>query len=74
MQEASLSDLLFGIEDLIAYISSIMPLDPGDLIVTGTPGGVGLSRSPHIWMKPGDRIEVEVSGVGTLRNDIVDDL
>ena len=73
MQHASLSDLLFKTEDLIAYLSAIMPLQPGDVIATGTTGGVGAKRTPPVWMRPGDTIEVEITGLGVLTNTIVDE-
>jgi len=56
---------------LIAYCSTLLPLEPGDVIVSGTPGGVGARRDPPLWMRPGDVVEVEISGVGCLRNPIV---
>ena len=68
MQHATTDMLLFDIPSQIAYISTFTTLRPGDVIVTGTPGGVGARHEPPIWMKPGDRIEVEVSKVGTLAN------
>ncbi|HQU04319.1 MAG TPA: fumarylacetoacetate hydrolase family protein, partial [Acidocella sp.] len=55
----------------IEYISSFTRLMPGDVIVTGTPGGVGARRQPPLWMKPGDVVEVEIDNVGLLRNQIV---
>jgi 2-keto-4-pentenoate hydratase/2-oxohepta-3-ene-1,7-dioic acid hydratase in catechol pathway len=70
MQSATLDDLVFGIPALIAYCSSFTVLEPGDVIITGTTGGVGAYRKPPVWMKPGDVVEVEVSGVGTLRNPV----
>ena len=70
MQKATLDDLLFGVEALIAYMSKIWTLQPGDVVATGTTGGVGLYRKPPVWMKPGDRIEVEISGIGILSNAI----
>lgn len=73
MQEARLDDLLFGVPELIAYISTIMPLEPGDMVATGTTGGVGLFRQPPLFMKAGDRIEVTIDKLGTLTNDIVDE-
>jgi 2-keto-4-pentenoate hydratase/2-oxohepta-3-ene-1,7-dioic acid hydratase in catechol pathway len=71
MQSAEISDLCFDIPYLIEYLSSIGPLYPGDVIVTGTPGGVGFARDPYLWMKPGDTVEVEISSIGTLRNTII---
>ncbi|OSP54878.1 fumarylacetoacetate hydrolase family protein [Pseudoruegeria sp. SK021] len=66
MQSATLDHMLFPIPVIIAYISAFTPLSPGDVIATGTPGGVGAKRSPPVWMKAGDRIEVRISGVGAL--------
>ena len=60
-----------AVPGLIAYVSTICPLDPGDVIVTGTPGGVGAKRTPPLWMRPGDTVEVEISGIGALRNTII---
>lgn len=68
MQHATTDMLLFDIPSQIAYISTFTTLRPGDVIVTGTPGGVGARHEPPIWMKPGDRVEVEVSKLGTLVN------
>jgi 2-keto-4-pentenoate hydratase/2-oxohepta-3-ene-1,7-dioic acid hydratase in catechol pathway len=71
MQDAHLGDMIFGIPQLIEYISTFTPLSPGDVILTGTPGGVGLRRDPPVFMKPGDRIEVEIEKIGLLSNPIV---
>jgi 2-keto-4-pentenoate hydratase/2-oxohepta-3-ene-1,7-dioic acid hydratase in catechol pathway len=73
MQQAFLDELVFGVADLIAYLSDITPLIPGDIIATGTPGGVGAFREPPVWMQPGDLVEVEISGLGILSNRIVDE-
>lgn len=73
MQDTSVDDLLFGVESLVAYLSDIWPLQVGDVIATGTTGGVGAFRKPPVWMKPGDVVEVEISGLGTLTNPIVDE-
>jgi len=73
MQRAETSDLLFSVADLIAFISKITPLHPGDVIATGTTGGIGAARKPPVWMKPGDRVEVEISNIGTLANRIADE-
>lgn len=73
LQDAPVSDLCFNIPQLIEYCSSWTPLEPGDVIVTGTPGGVGRVRKPPIWMKPGDVAEIDIKGVGVLRNTIVDE-
>lgn len=73
MQRATTEQMIFKIPRLINYISTFTALLPGDVIVSGTPGGVGYKRTPPAWMKPGDRVEIEVSHVGTLVNGIVDD-
>lgn len=70
MQDASLDDLIFPIPSLIAYCSSFTPLRPGDVILTGTPGGVGDRRDPQIFMKPGDVFEVSIPRVGQLINPV----
>jgi 2-keto-4-pentenoate hydratase/2-oxohepta-3-ene-1,7-dioic acid hydratase in catechol pathway len=72
MQQASLSDLIFTLPVIIEYISGFTPLSTGDVIATGTPGGVGDRREPPVYMKAGDVIEVEITGLGTLRNRVVD--
>lgn len=73
VQHSGIDDLLFKVPDLIAYISTFTELLPGDVIATGTPGGVGAFREPPLWMKAGDVVEVEVSGIGTLRNRVIDE-
>lgn len=70
MQKATTDMMIHSIERQIAYTSTVAPLQPGDVIVTGTPGGVGARRDPQVWMKPGDVIEIEVDRVGVLRNRI----
>jgi 2-keto-4-pentenoate hydratase/2-oxohepta-3-ene-1,7-dioic acid hydratase in catechol pathway len=72
MQHATTAQMIFKIPKLIEYISSFTTLLPGDVIVTGTPGGVGARRTPPVWMKPGDRVEVEIDKVGVLANSIAD--
>lgn len=71
MQDATLADLIFPVERLIAYISTYTPLAAGDVILTGTPGGVGDRREPPLYMKVGDVIEVEISRLGRLVNTVV---
>ena len=73
MQRAGTDDLLFGVPALIEYMSAIAPLQPGDVISTGTTGGVGFARKPPVWMKAGDTIEIEISGIGSLVNPIIDE-
>lgn len=71
VQQATTDDLIFSIEALIEYCSTFTVLNPGDVIITGTTGGVGAFREPPLWMKPGDVVEVEISHIGTLVNRIV---
>ncbi|GAA4408957.1 5-carboxymethyl-2-hydroxymuconate isomerase [Advenella faeciporci] len=71
MQRTTTDMLTFSIPTLISFISTFTSLEPGDVIVTGTPGGVGLRRNPQVWMKEGDVVEVEVEGVGILKNTII---
>jgi 2-keto-4-pentenoate hydratase/2-oxohepta-3-ene-1,7-dioic acid hydratase in catechol pathway len=71
MQDSSTSQLIFGVEELIAYLSQIVTLEPGDLIFTGTPPGVGMARKPPVWLKPGDVVEVEIDRLGILRNSVI---
>lgn len=73
VQHAETSDLLFTVPELIEYISKVWPLRVGDVVATGTTGGVGAARTPPLWMKAGDNIEVEISGIGLLSNPIVDE-
>lgn len=73
VQASSTGLMIFGVARLIAYISSFTELVPGDLIATGTPSGVGHARKPPLYMKAGDVLEVEISGLGTLRNPVVDE-
>ncbi|MCU0818169.1 MAG: fumarylacetoacetate hydrolase family protein [Beijerinckiaceae bacterium] len=73
VQEALLTDMIFDIPTIIAYCSTFTRLEIGDVIVTGTPGGVGAKRNPPLWMKAGDRVEIEIDRVGLLQNMIVDE-
>jgi len=70
VQDQPIGDMIFPIPKIIAYISSFTSLSPGDVIATGTPGGVGSKRTPPLWMKPGDTVEVEIGAVGRLVNTI----
>ena len=71
VQHATTDHLIFDIPFLIQYLSAVFELVPGDIIATGTPEGVGFARKPPLWMKAGDVIEVEIAGIGTLRNTVV---
>ena len=67
MQSSSTSDLIFKVPELVSHISNLMTLEPGDLISTGTPSGVGIARQPSVWLKPGDEIEIRSPQLGHLR-------
>jgi 2-keto-4-pentenoate hydratase/2-oxohepta-3-ene-1,7-dioic acid hydratase in catechol pathway len=71
MQDGNTSDWLFPLPRLIAFLSQYMPLEPGDIVTTGTPAGVGVFRNPQVFMKAGDVVEIEADGIGTLRTPIV---
>jgi len=70
LQSSNTQELIFPIPELIAYISSIAPLETGDIISTGTPAGVGLGRHPQRWLRPGDEVVIEISSLGKLRNPV----
>jgi len=72
MQHATTRQMIFKIPKIIEYVSTWTTLLPGDVLVTGTPGGVGSRRTPPVWMKPGDKVEVEIDKVGVLENSIAD--
>jgi 2-keto-4-pentenoate hydratase/2-oxohepta-3-ene-1,7-dioic acid hydratase in catechol pathway len=73
VQHTKTDDLIFDIPTIIAYVSAFIPLVAGDIIATGTPEGVGFARKPPLWMKAGDEIAVEISGIGVLRNSVIDE-
>ncbi len=71
MQSSNTRNLIFGVPELIAFLSSVFTLEPGDVVSTGTPGGVGFARKPPVWLRPGDEVLVAVEGLGELRNPVV---
>jgi 2-keto-4-pentenoate hydratase/2-oxohepta-3-ene-1,7-dioic acid hydratase in catechol pathway len=71
LQDGNTADLIFPVARLVAHASSVFTLEPGDLILTGTPSGVGWARDPKVPLRPGDVVEVEVEGIGVLRNPVV---
>jgi 2-keto-4-pentenoate hydratase/2-oxohepta-3-ene-1,7-dioic acid hydratase in catechol pathway len=73
VQHSTTDKLIYAIPQIIAFCSDFTTLAPGDVIATGTPEGVGHSRKPPLWMKPGDTLEVEITGIGSLRAHIVDE-
>tara|TARA_Y100001936_G_C15933397_1_gene590661 strand:- start:96 stop:932 length:837 start_codon:yes stop_codon:yes gene_type:complete len=72
-QYSSVSEMIFSVEELVAYMSQIMPLEPGDIIATGSPEGTGGSMEPQVWLSAGDQLEFEVPGIGVLKNDVVNE-
>jgi 2-keto-4-pentenoate hydratase/2-oxohepta-3-ene-1,7-dioic acid hydratase in catechol pathway len=72
MQDGTTADLLWDVPALIEYITAVITLDPGDLIATGTPAGVGVFRDPPVFLEPGDRVRCEIEGIGTIENPIID--
>ncbi len=73
VQHDTTDHMIFDVATIIEYLSTVTWLEPGDVIATGTPDGVGLGRKPPLWMKAGDKLEVEISGIGTLQVDVVDE-
>jgi 2-keto-4-pentenoate hydratase/2-oxohepta-3-ene-1,7-dioic acid hydratase in catechol pathway len=71
LQSSNTRELIFKVPRLISYISTMMPLVPGDIISTGTPAGVGMGRSPQRWLRPGDEVVIEIAGIGSLRNPVL---
>jgi 2,4-didehydro-3-deoxy-L-rhamnonate hydrolase len=71
MQDSSTSNMIFGVADVVSFVSQAITLEPGDLIITGTPAGVGAFRDPPVWLQPGDEIAIEIDGVGRISNPVV---
>jgi 2-keto-4-pentenoate hydratase/2-oxohepta-3-ene-1,7-dioic acid hydratase in catechol pathway len=72
MQDGNTRDLIWPIPELIELISAAITLDPGDLIATGTPAGVGVFRDPPVFLEPGDRVRCEIEGIGKVENPVID--
>jgi 2-keto-4-pentenoate hydratase/2-oxohepta-3-ene-1,7-dioic acid hydratase in catechol pathway len=73
MQSDNTDNMMFPVAETLVYITQGITLEPGDIIITGTPSGVGFARKPPIFMKAGDVCEVEIEGIGVLRNRVVDE-
>jgi 5-carboxymethyl-2-hydroxymuconate isomerase len=71
VQESTTANMIFGVAEVIAYVTRTITLEPGDLIATGTPAGVGAFRDPPLFMRPGDEITIEIEGIGSLTNPVV---
>ena len=72
MQDGTTADMICGVAELIEFISRAITLEPGDVIATGTPSGVGVFRDPPVFLEPGDRVRCEIDGIGTVENPVVD--
>lgn len=70
MQDSNTSNLIFTVPQIVSFLSQSMTLKPGDLIATGTPPGVGMGRSPKVWLKDGDQMDVTIEKIGTLSNHV----
>jgi len=70
LQDSSTSNMVFGVADLIAFVTQAITLEPGDLIATGTPAGVGAFRKPPVWLQAGDEVTIEIEGIGELTNPV----
>jgi 2-keto-4-pentenoate hydratase/2-oxohepta-3-ene-1,7-dioic acid hydratase in catechol pathway len=73
MQDSNTSNMIFGVAQIIAFVSEAITLEPGDLIITGTPAGVGAFRDPPVWLQPGDEITIEIDRVGSITNPVTAD-
>ncbi len=71
MQDSNTSNQIFGVAEVISFVSQGITLEPGDLIITGTPAGVGAFRDPKVWLQPGDEITIEIDGIGSITNPVV---
>jgi 2-keto-4-pentenoate hydratase/2-oxohepta-3-ene-1,7-dioic acid hydratase in catechol pathway len=72
MQDGSTADMIWSVPELIEYISGAITLEPGDVIATGTPSGVGVYRDPPVFLEPGDRVRCEIDGIGVVENPVID--
>ena len=71
MQDSTTANMVFGVAEIVSFVSQAITLEQGDLILTGTPAGIGCNRSPPVFLQPGDRVSVAVDGVGTLTNPVI---
>jgi 2-keto-4-pentenoate hydratase/2-oxohepta-3-ene-1,7-dioic acid hydratase in catechol pathway len=71
VQDACTSDMVVSVPALVSYVSSLATLEPGDLILTGTPAGIGCNQRPQVFLQPGDQVSVQIDGIGTLSNPVV---
>ena len=71
LQDGSTTDWVFTLPRLLSFLSHVMTLEPGDIVTTGTPSGVGVFRQPQIFLQPGDRVALEIEGIGQLENSVI---
>jgi 2,4-didehydro-3-deoxy-L-rhamnonate hydrolase len=71
LQDSNTANMIFGVAEIVSFVSEAITLEPGDLIVTGTPAGVGAFRDPQIWLQPGDEITIEIDGLGSITNPVM---
>ena len=71
MQDSTTANMVFGVAEIVSFVSEAITLEPGDLILTGTPAGVGAFREPPVWLKSGDEISIEIEGIGSITNPVV---
>jgi len=71
MQDSNTSNMIFGVAEIVSFVSQAITLEPDDLIITGTPAGVGAFRDPPVWLRPGDEITIEIDGIGRITNPVV---
>lgn len=72
MQDGNTADMIWNVAELIEFISNALTLEPGDIIATGTPAGVGVFRDPPVFLEPGDRVRCEIDGIGSVENPVID--
>jgi 5-carboxymethyl-2-hydroxymuconate isomerase len=72
LQDSSTAQMVFGVAEIVAFVSQAITLEPGDIILTGTPAGVGAFRDPPIWLRPGDEVTIEIEGVGSITNPVTE--
>jgi 2-keto-4-pentenoate hydratase/2-oxohepta-3-ene-1,7-dioic acid hydratase in catechol pathway len=70
LQDSNTSNMIFGVAEIVSFVSQAITLEPGDLIITGTPAGVGAFRDPPVWLRPGDEITIEIDGLGSITNPV----
>jgi 2-keto-4-pentenoate hydratase/2-oxohepta-3-ene-1,7-dioic acid hydratase in catechol pathway len=70
LQDSNTGNMVFGVAEIVSFVSQAITLEPGDLIITGTPAGVGAFRTPQVWLEPGDEITIEIDGVGSITNPV----